>query len=187
MEGPPEEGEATYKRALEAQFLAGEALKSSNVSSRELQGESRLEDARIYFGLARWYLDRGRYDESQKALGSGEDLLHASESQFWKMERAAIRSRLDLLRGEYKDVYSRLYHELRMNFPVKTGEGVSAVLRRGQWQKGRFGDAEDYAMLAVAAFETSHGDVAQLAAKYAEDRGADMKDLQQLLASGKAP
>jgi peptidase M1-like protein len=186
MEGPPEEGEATYKQALEAQLLSGEALKKSDLSSRELQAQSRLEDARIYFGLARWYLDRGRYDESRRALDSGEDLIRASEGQFWQMERAAIRSRLDLVQGEYKDVYSRLYHELRMIFPVKAGEGVSAVLRRGQWLKGRFGDAEDYAMLAVAALETDHADVARLAAKYAEDRGADMKELKQRLPTGKA-
>ncbi len=69
---------------------------------------------------------------------------------------------------------------------MKTGEGFSAGWRRAQWQKGRLGDAEQCAALAIAAFETSHGEVAQLAAEYAEERGADMTALRQLLPSGKA-
>ena len=35
-------------------------------------------------------------------------------------------------------------------------------------------------MLAVAAFETSHGEVAQLAVKQSAERGADMTALKQL-------
>ena len=97
-----------------------------------------------------------------------------------------MHSRHDLLRGEFKETYQRLHSELRMYFPVKTGEGISAGWRRAQWLRGRLGDAEDYAMLAVAAFETSHGDVAQLAAKYAEERGADMTALKQLFSPSKA-
>ena len=72
-----------------------------------------------------------------------------------------------------------------MYFPVKNGEHASDIWRRNQWSSGRLGDAEDYAMLAVAAFETSHTEVAQLATKYAEERRADMTALKQLLPPGK--
>jgi ATP/maltotriose-dependent transcriptional regulator MalT len=185
-QGPPEEGETIYKRALQAELLTGEELEDSGLSDRELKRASRLEDAKIYFGLARWYLDQGRLEESQQALNSGEELIRASEGRFWHGERATLHSRHNLLRGEYKETYSRLYHELRMYFPVKSGEHASAGWRRAQWQGGRLGDAEDYAMLAVAAFETSHLEVAQLAAKYAEDRGADMTVLKQLFPPSKA-
>src|SRR4030095_14249484 len=168
------EGETLYKRALESDLLVGEALKKAGLSEKDLKRESRLEDAKILFGLSRWYLDHGRPQESERALQSGEELIRATEAKFWEAERAALHARLDLLRGDYKDTYSRLYGELRMHFPVKTGEHAAAGWRRAQWRSGRLGDAEDYALLAVAAFETSHPEVARLAAKYAEDRGADM-------------
>jgi hypothetical protein len=184
-EGPPEEGETMYKRALQAELLVGEALEDSGLTDRELKRASRLEDARTFFGLARWYLDQGRVDESRQALNSGEELIRASEGQFWQDERAALHSRHNLLRGEYKETYNRLNHELRMYFPVKAGEHASAGWRRAQWQEGRIGDGEEYAMLAVAAFETSHIEVAQLATKYAEERGADMTVLKQLLPPSK--
>ena len=180
-QGPPEEGEATYKRALQAELLSGEALKDSDLSDRDLKRETRLEDARIYFGLSRWYLDHGRAEESERALRSGEELIRATEAKFWDAERAALQGRLKLLRGDYKEIYNRLSGELRMDFPVKAGEHAAAGWRRAHWSTGRLGDAEDYAMLAVAAFETSHREVAQLATKYAEDRGADMTALKQLM------
>ena len=41
----------------------------------------------------------------------------------------------------------------------------------------RWGDGLDYAMLAVAAFETGHEDIALEAVKEAEDRGAEMDAL----------
>jgi len=185
-EVPDAEGEAMYKKALQAELLAGRALEDADLSSRDLKRESNLENARIYFGLARWYLDHARIEDSRKALSSGEELIRASEGKFWHAEREALHSRLNLLQGEYKETYGRLNHELRMYFPVKTGEHASAGWRRSQWRTGRIGDAEDYAMLAVAAFETSHMEVARLAAKYAEERGADMTALKQLLPASKA-
>lgn len=154
-----------------------------DLSNRDMKRESRLEDAAIHFGLSRWYLDHGRPEDSRKALGAGEELIRASEKDFWQGERDALHSRLDLLRGDYKEAYDRLYGKLRMYFPVSKGEGVSAGWRRAQWQSGRSGDAEDYALLAVAAFETSHEKVAQLAVTYAEERGAEMTALKQLLAT----
>ena len=185
-EGPDAESEAMYKKALQAELLSGKALEDADLSSRDLKRESNLEDARIYFGLARWYLDHSRIEDSRRALNSGEDLIRASDGKFWQDEREALDSRLNLLQGEYKETYARLNRELQMYFPVKTGEHASAGWRRSQWRTGRIGDAEDYAMLAVAAFETSHMEVAQLAAKYAEERGADMTALKQLLSASKA-
>ena len=176
-----EEAEATYKKALAADLLAGEGLMDPDISNRDLKRESRLEDVAIHFGLARWYLDHGRPEDSRKALGAGEELLRTSEKDFWQAERDALHARLDLLRGEYKEAYDRLYHRLYMYFPVSKGEGASAGWRRAQWQGGRLGDAEDYALLAVAAYETSHEKVAQLAVTYAEERGAEMTALKQLL------
>ena len=60
---------------------------------------------------------------------------------------------------------------------LTVGQSTSEQVRRQKFRSGRWGDGEDYALLAVAAFETGHDIVARAARNEAEQRGADLTAL----------
>ena len=66
-------------------------------------------------------------------------------------------------------------------FPFDENDAAGSAFRRNRWADGRVGDGEDYAVLAVSAYETDRTPVAIRAMEEAEKRGTDMAPLRALL------
>lgn len=193
MELAGEEAEELLRRALTAEMFPESIRGGLQASDKELQQRSDYEDALIHLELSRIYLDLGRDADATKALQTGESLLTGVYKNYAMPTRDALRSRLELRRGAYKEGWARLSRSLRLTFP-RTGEGtLGSEIRRNKWRTGarRTGDGEDYALLAVVAANQQQADVAFQAIKEAEERGADLSRLKEaypeLLAVGSSP
>jgi hypothetical protein len=140
--------------------------------------EAMRETARIRLALARIYLDRGLPVEAAAQLDE-VDRSFGSDWVSFRVERDALRSRLDIGRGDHGSAFRRLKRMLKMAGPQRSNWRAMAVRVRlaSEWQAM----TEAYALLAVAAYETGHLDDARWALREARDRGAVMDELASLL------
>jgi hypothetical protein len=105
--------------------------------------------------LARVQFEKGQFNDARQALVDAEGLLEDPAKETGWNERRILWSRLDLSRGDYEGAFRRLRE------------------KRKRWRLG----AEGYAILAAAAHETDHQQIAEESIESAESRGADMSAL----------
>jgi len=176
-EGRLDEAEAAYLRALEQQALAGNPSDPVPLFSSP-ESQALRETTRIRLALARLYLDQARLEQAESQL----DVVEEGLGQDWvsfRVERDALRSRLDIARGDYEAAFRRLRRTLRIASPRATD--WRAMLMRVQLGSEWQALAEAYALLAVAAYETGNLDDARWAMQEARERGAGVEELARLL------
>ena len=176
-EGRLDEAEARYLAALEAPSLPAEPPGPVPWLFNE-QSHGLRESARIRLALARLYLDRARLHEAESQLDTVDESLGQDPIGF-RVERDALRGRLEIARGDYEPAFQRLKRMLRM--ASRGGTDWRSMLLRvrlgSEWQAM----TEAYAMLAVAAYETGNLAEARWALQEARERGADVDELSRLL------
>jgi hypothetical protein len=146
--GRAAEAEALFDRAYKAEDEPREV--GGTVYYQDIQYQNRWKNARIDVARARLFLEQGRNDEAEKALGRG-DLF--AESTEWKL----LRSRLDIRRGAYDKAFK--------------------LLRKGLPDIGGLDSAEGNLLLAIAARATSHQEEYGKAVKAARESGVDVTPL----------
>jgi len=174
--GRYEEAEALFRKALAAALLA-EGATDDPPPKKEQERLSRHEDAATHIGLAEMYLDLERDADASAALDQADQLLRGLDSNRYKHARTVLRCRLNAHAGDFKAAYGELSKILFLDFP--RDESLASAARRQRFrsrERVRLG-GDAYALLAVTAVETGHGDVAAQALKEAEKRGADMTEL----------
>jgi hypothetical protein len=177
------EGQAAaelLERALRTPLLSEAARAKSELSEKEIARRERLIDSRILVELARLHLDRRDPAAAKASLSSAEQVLPNLDKRYYKSERSYLGARIALQEGRYDAAFGES-RTLRLSFPYLDTDSLGQDLRRSRWRDGRSGHGEDYAVLAVAAYETGRLLVARRAMEEAEDRGAEMGPLRALL------
>jgi hypothetical protein len=169
MEGRLEEAEADLKAVLAA----------APSGSRDGAFQARYENGGAHVGLARIALDRGLDEQARAHLRDAEEALGIQQRLEFRAERDLLESRLDLREGQAEAAYDRLSRTLFLPFRQTASETTVEQARRVKFADGRVGTAESYAVLALAARLTRRPEVAELAAREAEKRGADLSALPQ--------
>lgn len=180
----PAEQEVLLGAALRAPLVSEEVQARSKLSDKELERRARLEDALIHLLLARLHLDQGRQGEAREVLQQAEALFDRFDTHSHAALRATLKVRLNILDRSYQEAYDSLAKRLRLSFPVRDDDTTSDRIRRNRWRRGQRGTAEEYSLLAIAAFETGHIEVSRRAAEEAEERGADVTALLDRLGEG---
>jgi tetratricopeptide (TPR) repeat protein len=183
MELPPAEAEEAFKRALAAPLYSEASREEAGLSDKTIERQARLEDAVILYHLTQLYLDQGRDDEAREAFERAKAQLPSLERNFYKRTRNLIDSRIAVREGRYKEAYGQLSGSLALDFARTSESTIFDSARRKKFRSGRRawmgGDA--YALLAIAAWETDHREIADQAVEEAEERGADMSALRALM------
>jgi tetratricopeptide (TPR) repeat protein len=138
--------------------------------------EAQRADARIRLALARLYLDQDREAEALGELDFIDRELDPTRTLF-RVEREALRSRLDVRRGEYRSAIKRLRRTLRL--AVTERRNWRALLNRIYLGSERLALTEAFALLTVAALETGRYEDMRWAHAEAVGRGADMRALKR--------
>jgi hypothetical protein len=175
--------------AAESRYL--EALASPPVATapdpltgrRGWSGAGGAPDVRIRLALARVYLDQGRIFEAERALDAVDAELEAWDRVLFRMQRDALRSRLEILRGDYQPAFRRLKKTLRLASPRRLRVPWRSLILRIQLNTEREAVTEAYSLLAIAAHETGNREVLRWALQEARDRQVDVSRLESLTAS----
>jgi hypothetical protein len=175
------EAEALLRRALDAPLGAPERQDGAAWREADIAEATRREDARIWLELAALAFDRAADTEALEALDRAERLLRGLDANRFLDERRALVARAALRSGDYERAWRELEGQLRLVLPM--GDSTFDRARRRKWIEGRRGSGEEYALLAMAAFETGHAVIAREALEAAEERQADMSVLREALDS----
>jgi hypothetical protein len=175
--------------AAESRYL--EALASPAVATapdpltgrRRWSGAGGAPDVRIRLALARVYLDQGRFSEAEQALDDVDAELEAWDRVLFRVQRDALRSRLEILRGDYQPAFRRLKKTLRLASPRHLRVPWRSLILRIQLNTEREAVTEAYSLLAIAAHETGNREVLRWALQEARDRQVDVSRLESLEAS----
>jgi hypothetical protein len=173
--------EPLYREALDADLYSGMLIEAREYDAQSIARATQIENARIRLELARLYLDLDRTADAVRELEAAEAEIAPHGATQWSGLRDSVRRRLEVQRGEYKTAYEHLSRALRLRFPRTDAETVGSARLRKKFRTGRTGDGEDYALLAVAAFEVGRELVSRTAMDEAERRGADMQALRDRL------
>jgi hypothetical protein len=146
------------------------------------EGDAEVEDARIRLDLVRLYLDQERDAEALVELDLVERRLGDSGRATFRMERDALRSLLDVRRGDPAAAHQRLRKTLRQA-SVRSGRSWRSVMLQLQLGAERAATGEAYALLAIAAVETGHAADARWALAEAAERGIDVAELARAAAA----
>lgn len=183
MELPPEEAEETYRQALAAPLYSEAGMNEVELSEKTIERQTRLEDAVILYRLAQLYLDQGRDDEAYRAFEQAKDKIPSLDRNFYKRTRNLIDSRIAVREGRYKEAYGQLSSSLALDFDRTSESTIFDSARRKKFRSGRraWMGGNAYALLAIAAWETDHREIAERAVEEAEERGADMSALRVVM------
>ncbi|HEV8631122.1 MAG TPA: M1 family aminopeptidase [Thermoanaerobaculia bacterium] len=140
------EAEALFREALAATDTPPESEHGETVYWQDIQAGRRLIDARIQSSQAFLFMDMGRDDDAEAAIGRARRIV-ADDLLLDRME-----ARLEVRRGRYDKAYR--------------------LLRRGD--RHDVLDAQDYALLAIACRETGHTEEAEKAVAKARENGVDV-------------
>jgi tetratricopeptide (TPR) repeat protein len=149
--------EARYLEALDSPAEA-ESLDPLSTRMAEAPVQGRVQDLRIRLALTRLYLDQGRMAEAEQALDRIDGELDDGERGFFRMQRDALRGRLEILRGKYEQAYKRLRKTLRLASPRRVRVPWRNLILQLQLNTERAAVTEAYALLAIAAHETGNED-----------------------------
>lgn len=147
--GRKEEAEKLYAQALAAPEPAPESESGATVYWQDIQWARRILNARIESSRAFLLMDLDRDDEADAAIGRARRVVRDD----LRLDR--MQARLEVRRGRYEKAYQ--------------------LLRRGD--RHDVLDAQDYALLAVAARETGHAKEYEEALKKARENGVDVSAL----------
>lgn len=170
--------ESAYRAALELNAEAAPATggKRQNQLQRRLTDDDK-QNLEIRLALVRLHLEQGREAEAQASL----DAIDAEESQrersHLRVEREALRGRIEIDQGRADQALKRLRKLLR---PASARRNVSAGLGLAPTLPiGADGSAlaEAYALLAIAAHVEGDDATFDWAAAEARDRGVDLTQL----------
>lgn len=145
--GRKDEAEKLFAQALDMEESA-EEIKAGrqDVAWQEIQWVRRLLNARIEASRAFLLMDLGRDDEADAAISRARRVVQDD----LLLDR--MQARLEVRRGRYEKAYQ--------------------LLRRGNRYETL--DAQDYALLAIAARETGHAKELEEALKKARENGVDV-------------
>jgi tetratricopeptide (TPR) repeat protein len=178
LEGRHEEAEAVYFQALEAK--TGKPATDPPVPwMRDAERDADQQDAKIRLALARIYLDQARDGEALAQLDAVDGLLEQDSISF-RMERDALRSRIDVLRGDYAAAFRRLKKTFRYAAPRRR-VGWHEFVWKLRLGSERLAMTEAFALHAIAAFETGSDEELNWALQQARERGADVSVLEQAI------
>jgi tetratricopeptide (TPR) repeat protein len=137
----------------------------------------------ILYHLTQLYLDQDRDDEAIQTFEQAKAKLPSLDRNFYKRTRTLIDSRIAVREGRYKEAYGQLSKSLALDFDRTSESTIFDSARRKKFRSGRrawmSGDA--YALLAIAAWETGHREIADRAIEEAEERGAEMSALRAVM------
>jgi hypothetical protein len=169
--------ESRYFEALDS---PGEADTRDPLSDRPVETavRGRVQDLRIRLGLARLYMDQGRDGEAEAALDRIDRELENGDRRIFRMQRDALRSRLEILRGEYEPAYRRLKKTLRLASPRRVRVPWRNLILQLQLNTERAAVTEAYTLLAIAARETGNRDAFDWALHESRGRGVDVSLLE---------
>jgi tetratricopeptide (TPR) repeat protein len=177
-EGRWGEAEALYSRALDA-GIGGPPEPSPTSWMRDAERDADYQNAKIHLALARICVDQDREDEALEQIEAAERLLGPDTLAF-RVERDALRSRIDVRRGEFESAYRRLKNTFRQASP-RGPVSWQALMGKLQLTGERLAMTEAFALHAVAAFETGDDDEMRWALREARERGADVSALERAI------
>jgi len=171
--------------AAEARYL--EALLSPPGIDPGAGGDraGRIQDLKIRLGLTRLYLSQGRIGEAEARLQQVEFELDEWDRGALRVQREALRSRMEILRGEYDPAYRRLKKTLRLASPRRARVPWRNLMLQVQLNTERDAVTEAYSLLAVAAHEVGDAEVFDWALREARDRGVEVSDLEREAGAGR--
>jgi tetratricopeptide (TPR) repeat protein len=171
---------AAESRYLEALESPAEADTRDPLSSRPDEDgiQGRVQDVKIRLALTRVYLDQGRLEESEEALDGIDRELETWDRMMFRMQRDALRSRLEILSGDYEPAYKRLKKTLRLASPRRARVPWRNLMLQLQLNTERAAVTEAYSLLAIAAHETGNRNVFLWALSEARARRVDVSALE---------
>ena len=172
--GRRDEALALLGRGLESPALGGPA--AADVVSKDLEWEALHQDVALHLALSRLHLDAGQDDLARQALETAESAL-PDGSSFEESTRLVLRCWLEIRNGHFKLAYNELSKLLGLRPRQRQEESYAIRPERRQ----AYRDADAYALLALAAYETGRREVAEHAVEEARRRGADMTILVELM------
>lgn len=156
----------------ESRFRAALELSREDTSTSR-----RVQDIKIRLSLVRLHVEQGRDDEALEGLDRVDDELEEWNPMLFRMQRDALRSRIEIRHGEYGFAYKRLKKTLRIASP----RNAHTYWRDIQWQRRlnseRAAVTEAYSLLAISAHETGNREVFKWARREARNRGVDVSAL----------
>jgi len=136
--------------------------------------EREVEDYKIRIALARLRLDQGRDLEAATALDEIDSELNGGDRMLFRVEREALRSRIEIRRGDYSPAYKRLKRTLRQALPRGMTTRLRDLLWQAQLNAERSAVTESFSLLAIAAHATGNGHEYRWALREARERGVDV-------------
>jgi tetratricopeptide (TPR) repeat protein len=138
---------------------------------------ARLQDLEIRLALARLYLDQGRDSDGEEILDRVDDEIDPWNRNLFRMQRDALRSRLEIRRGEYEPAYRRLKKTLRLASPRRARVPWRHIALQMQLNAERSAVTEAYTLLAIAAHEQSDAEIFRWAMTESRARGVELEAL----------
>jgi hypothetical protein len=176
-----EEAEATLLQALSAELYSEAGLREVELSDKEIERQSGLEDVAILLDLCELYLIGGRDEEAREAFERAEATLGGLDKQRYRLTRTLLEARFDIRDGDFKSAYQQLSKNLALDLDRSSDDTVFDRARRKKFTRGYHLDADAYAMLALSAYQTDHEQIALAALEEAEERGCDMSSLREMI------
>jgi hypothetical protein len=112
------------------------------------------------------------------ALDQIDRELEASNDDTFRMQREALRSRLEIRQGRYDAAYRRLKRTLKLATPRRDRTSWRDTWWRLRLNTERNAVTEAFSLLAVAARETGSEEVLGWALREARNRGVDVRLLE---------
>jgi hypothetical protein len=172
--GRLEEAETRFQQALRTSAAAPSPVDPLDEAVTAPRIDERVENVRIRLALARLYLQQGREGEATAALDAIDRELAGDGERSFRVERDALRSRIDLRHGGHAAALRRLKKTLRALSPRR--DGAPEALAGGGAAAGgeQAALAEAYALLAVAAEMAGAEEDLRWALREARGRGVDV-------------
>jgi hypothetical protein len=145
--GRMEEAEKLFAQALGMKEPAPEMEGSRTVYWQEIQRSRRVVNAYLETARARLFMDLNRDDEAEEAIGRARRMVTGDP-----LDLNRLQARLEIRRGRYEKAYQLLRREDRH-------ESLNA---------------QEYALLAIAARETGHTEEYEEALEKARENGVDL-------------
>jgi len=178
-EGRWDEAEARYREALALPAETDAAVDPLGPPPSAPRLDTRLEDLKIRLSLVRMQIGRGRMEQAETDLERIDHELSGDTANLLRVEREALRARLELQRGAFAAAHRRLRRTLQLASPERGQRPWREVLFQMQLSTERVALAEASALLTLAAFELGSADDLAWALREAKDRGVDVSAMER--------
>ena len=173
------EWDAAEARFLEALSLPGESSSRDPLGpAPDLPGaQGSVQNLKIRLALVRLHTEQGREEEALAALDEIDREL-ASNQMMFRMQRDALRSRMEIRQGRYDAAYRRLKKTLKLASPRNDRTSWRNVWWQYRLNTERSAVTEAFSLLAIAAHEAGNEEVFLWALREARNRGVDVRLLE---------